>query len=293
MKKLLREPLIHFMLIGVGLFLVFGLIRTPVNDASKRVVVTVDQVEQLAAQFSGTWMRQPNADEMAGLIANHVRDEVYYREAVAMGLDQNDQLIRRRMRQKLEFILEDLTAAEASEEALAAFLRQHPDKFRIEPQVSFRQLYLNPDKHPDMAGDAAEILAQLRAGTAAETLGDRTMVRQDYTLAMQSEIARNFGELFARQVVSLTPGTWMGPFYSGLGGHLVLVTERREGRLPELDEIRATVEREYTVQRREELKDIAYKKLLEGYEVVIQTPATEGDKAGTAIAATRPGETGK
>ena len=278
--RLAREPLVHFLLIGAALFVLFGLTRGQGSRATNRILVNPSQVEQLAAQFSRTWMRPPTKEELAGLIANHVRDEVYYREALAMGLDQNDLIIRRRMRQQLEFILEDLSAEEApSDQALRAFLRQNPDKFRVEPQVSFRQLYLNPDKHRDLAADAKSMLASLSRGAAPELVGDPTMIPFEYTQATPSEIARSFGNEFAAEVVKLPPGNWRGLVYSGLGGHLVLVTDRKEGRLPELAEVRSEVEREYLAQHRQELKDKAYKKLLEGYQVIIEAPKAAGNMA--------------
>ena len=278
LARLFREPLLHFLLIGAALFLLFGLTQGSGSRTTNRIVVSPSQVEELAAQFSRTWMRPPTKDEIAGLIANHVRDEVYYREALAMGLDQNDLIIRRRMRQKLEFLLEDLSAENApSDEALTVFLRKHPEKFRVEPQISFRQLYLNPDKRKDPAADAKSMLASLRKGAAPESVGDPTMIPFEYTQATPSEITRSFGNEFAQEVVQLSPGNWTGPVYSGLGAHLVLVTERKEGRLPELAEVRAEVEREYFAQRRQELKDKAYKKLLEGYQVIIEAPKTAGN----------------
>jgi len=278
--RLAREPLAHFLLIGAALFLFFGLTEGRRGKANNRIVVSPNQVEQLAAQFSRTWMRPPTKEEMAGLIANHVRDEVYYREALAMGLDQNDLIIRRRMRQQLEFILEDLSGEEApSDEALTAFLGEHPEKFRVEPQISFRQLYLNPGKRKDLAADARIMLASLSQGAAPESVGDPTMIPFEFKQATKTEIVRSFGEEFAQEVVKLAPGNWTGPVYSGLGGHLVLVTERTEGRLPVLAEVRALVEREYLAQRRQELKDKAYSKLLEGYQVIIEAPKAAGNVA--------------
>ncbi len=290
-KSLLREPLIHFLLIGAGLFLLFGLTQESGSDAPNRIVVSPSQVEQLAARFKSTWIRPPTEAELAGLIEGYVRDEVYYREALAMGLDQNDPQVRQRMRMKLEFLLEDLTAADApNDEELNAYLRLHPDKFRVEPQVSFRQLYLDPDKHRDLEAAAQSMLARLHGGASPESTGDPTLLQHEYRAATQSDIARSFGQAFARELVALEPGAWTGPLYSGLGGHLVLVTDREEGRLPELDEVRPQVEREYRAQRRQVLKDVAYQKLREGYEVVIAPPATAGGTSGEAIAATRPGE---
>ncbi|MGD8269236.1 MAG: peptidylprolyl isomerase [Desulfobacterales bacterium] len=285
-KKLVREPLVHFLVIGAGLFLVFGLIREPAPEAPNRIVVDAGQVAQLNAQFKRTWMRPPTDAELVGLIENHVRDEVYYREALAMGLDQNDPLIRRRMRQKLEFILEDLSAdSKPSEQELNQFLGQYPDRFRLEAQVSFHQVYLNPDKHGNLETHAARILKDLQAGARPESLGDPTLIGRTFELAPLSVIARSFGDSFAQDIVKLSPGKWTGPLYSGLGGHLVLVTEHRKARMPELTEVRAQVEREYLAQRRRELKDLAYQKLREGYEVVMEPTTTPGNMSDKALAA--------
>ncbi len=286
MKKLWREPLVHFLVIGAGLFLAFDLTQDNRPDAPNRIVVDASQIEQLAAQFKRTWLRPATENELAGLIESHVRDEVYYREALAMGLDQNDPQVRRRMRLKLEFLLEDLTAAEPpGEEVLSGYLEQHPERFRIEPRLSFRQVYLNPDRRRDLAVDAERTLADLRAGVSPETLGDPTMLPYEQTAASLTETARTFGETFAREAMALEPGAWSGPLYSGFGAHLVLVTGRREARLPALAEVRAEVEREYLAQRRQELKDLAYRKLREGYEVIVE-PAKAQAKSDGAVAAT-------
>jgi hypothetical protein len=286
LRKAMREPLVHFLLIGAGLFLMFSFMNGSAGEKPNRIVVSPGQVEQLAANFSRTWMRPPTEDEIAGLVREHVRDEVYYREALSMGLDQNDLLIRRRMRQKMEFILEDLTSEnEPNDQVLMAFLQQHPDEFRQEPWVSFRQVYLNPDNRPNLEADAGIMLADLRAGAKPETLGDPTLVGYEFRPAPQSAIARSFGNAFAHEIVELEPGVWTGPLYSALGGHLVLVTDRRKERLPALAEIRAEVEREYLVQRRRELKDMAYRKILEGYEVVMEQSMVPNYGSGTAAAA--------
>ncbi len=124
-QKIWREPLVHFLLIGALLFILFDLTREESGDPANRILVSENQVEQLAAQFKRTWLRPPTEKELAGLIESHVRDEVYYREAVAMGLDRNDPQVRQRMRLKLEFLLEDLTAEEQPDDGvLEAYLRQ-------------------------------------------------------------------------------------------------------------------------------------------------------------------------
>ena len=284
-KGLWREPLVHFLLIGAALFLVFGATRAPGGKAPNHITVDAGQVEQLRAVFSRTWLRPPTQDELAGLVREHVRDEVYYREAVAMGLDQNDPQIRRRMRQKLEFILEDLSAEPPpGDEVLRAFLRQHAERFGIEPQVSFRQVYLNPGKHKDMTAAAQGMLARLKGGAAPEAVGDPTLMPEAFTQASQFEIERSFGEAFARELLKVAPGAWTGPIPSGVGVHLVLVTERTEGRLPELAEVRRQVEAEYLAQRRQALRDANYQKMLARYQIVIEPAKTAGGAASTTAA---------
>lgn len=282
-KRLWREPLAHFLLIGAALFLFYDLTNEQGSEAPNRIVVDSGQLEQLAANFERTWMRPPTEDELDALVENHVREEVFYREALAMGLDQNDPLVRRRMRMKLEFILEDLSAQDVTDEALTAFLQQHPDKFRTEAQISFKQVFLNPDKRKDLASDAKQLLASLNSGAAPESVGDPTLVPSDYSLATQSEIARSLGERFAEDAIKLKPGDWTGPVYSAYGAHLLKLSERVDEHLPALSDIRALVEREYLVQQRKEQKDLAYQQLREGYQVAIEPVKSAQGSAGEMI----------
>jgi len=295
LKRLLREPLLHFLLIGAGLFLLFEVSQEQIPDAPDRIVVSPGQLEQLQAQFKRTWMREPRQQELDELIKGYVRNEVYYREALALGLDRNDPQVKQRMRLKLEFLLEDLTAEGApSDELLNEFMQQNEERFFIQPQVSFQQLYLNPDKRADFDADAKRILKQLQQGAVVATLGDATMLPHELTQASQNEIRRSFGETFAADVVKLPVGDWSGPIYSQLGVHLVRVSKHTAGYLPELAQVRDQVERDYLAQRRQQLKDKAYEKLREGYEVVIQEAATQkvaGAKfTGGAVAATQADE---
>jgi len=272
LKALVKEPLLHFLLIGVVLFTAFGLKQDGNNEAANRILVSAGQIDQLSAQFERTRLRPPTETELAGLIEGFVRDEVYYREARAMGLDQDDPVVRQRMRLKLEFLLEDLaTEATPDDAQLTEFMQRHPDRFRQEPRLSFTQVYLNPDIRQDPTVDAVAILARLNNGAPPEAEGDRTLVRQEYELAPRFEIARIFGENFAQQIVVLEPGDWIGPLNSGYGGHLVRVTAKQAGRFPDLSEIRKQVEQEYLVEHRRQLKNTTYGKLREGYEIVTES----------------------
>ena len=177
-KSLWREPLVHFLLIGAALFVFYGLTREQGSEAPNRIVMSSGQVEQLAANFKRTWMRPATETELAALIENYVRDEVFYREALAMGLDQSDSVVRQRMRLKLEFLLEDLSSENVTDEVLLGYLREHPDKFRTQAQVSFQQVYLNPDRRADLAMPRRKtMLASLNDGAAKpESLGDPTLL---------------------------------------------------------------------------------------------------------------------
>jgi hypothetical protein len=288
-KRFFSEPLLHFLVIGAALFVFYDLTREQGSDAPNRIVVSSGQVEQLVANFERARMREPTEFELAGLVENHVREEVFYREALAMGLDQNDPMVRRRMGMKLELILEDLSAEAVSDEELAGFLKEHSDQFRTQPQVSFEQVYLNPDKHTDLVAAATTMLDRLNDGVAPESLGDSTLIPYAYTIATQDEIERAMGKQFAREVVGLVPDDdWVGPVYSAFGAHLLQVSDRVDARLPELAEIRAEVERDYLSQRRDELKSLVYEKLRAGYDVTIESSergqGTGGDLATAAEA---------
>ena len=271
--KIIREPLLHFLFLGGGLFLLFNVMNGEMVDKPNRIVVSQGQVALLATNFARTWERPPSDEEMQLLIDNYLLDEVYYREALALGLDEDDNVIRRRLRQKLGFILEDTAALlDPDDKELTAYMDAHAEQFRVQPQVSFRQVYLSMDTRSDIDADASEILARLQAGEDPQLLGDRIMLADAYTLASRDDIKRRFGEGFAHQLMRVTPGDWAGPLTSGFGGHLVLITENKPGRMPELAEVKEEVKREWLLARTEELKQNTFRKLLENYEVVMQEP---------------------
>lgn len=282
-KKLWREPLLHFLLIGFALFLYYDQASENVEAPPKSIHVERGQVQQLASNFRRTWSRPPTPAELDAMVENFVREEVFYREALALGLDQDDPLVKRRMRMKLEFILEDLSAQDYSDGVLEGYLRQNADTFREESRVSFQQVFLNPDQRADLAADAEKILGDLQNGANPDSHGDPTLAQRVYPLTRQSEIARDFGDEFAAELVALPPGDWTGPLYSPFGAHLVKIDEHIETRLPALAEIRDRVLREYQAEQRKLQKDVAYQKLREGYVVTID-PLADTDKTGGNVA---------
>jgi len=270
MLRLLREPLIHFLVLGAVLFLVFDLTGEKDQPGERRIVVTPGQVEQLAGQFSRTWMRPPTPGELNGLVERYVRSEIYYREALAMGLGQDDPYVRNRLALKLEVLLDDLSAeAEPKDEELTRFLDAHAERFAEPARLSFRQVYLNPDRHVDPAAEAQRLLELLRSGADPAVLGDPSMLSSSFDDLGRDEIARQFGEDFAEALVALEPGGWVGPIRSPFGVHLVRVTQRQPARQPALAEIRERVLAEWRDQRRREAREQAYQRLRERYQIVM------------------------
>jgi len=277
MKKFLREPLLHFLLLGAVLFAAYGVLSRGGASEAGRIVVTPGKIENLQASFSRVWQRPASPAELDGLVQDYIREEVLAREAIALGLDRDDTIIRRRLRQKMEFIANDLAApAEPSEAELEEFRAKHPDLFRFEPRFTFRQVYLNADRRGDaLKQDAARLLAELnRSGAEADfqKLGDATLLSPELADVPAGEVVRLLGEEFTRQLAHLPEGRWDGPVTSGYGVHLVRVEARSAGRLPELAEIRAQVAREWADARRREGNERFYRDLLKRYAVTIEQP---------------------
>jgi hypothetical protein len=286
LKRLLREPLVHFLSLGGLLFLYFEW-RGSGGPTSSRIVITPGLVEHLNSGFGRTWQRPPTDAELKGRIDDYVKEEIATREAVGMGLDRDDTIIRRRLRQKLEFLVEDAASSTPPTDAeLEAWLKKHPESFRAEPQLSFRQVYLSPQRRGKAAGtDAQRLLAQLRTkGKDAPTdrLGDASMLPAEQPLGPLREVARSFGDDFAQEVVKIEPGRWSGPVESPYGLHLVLVLERVPAATSPLSEIRPMVEREVLAERRKRDLDALYERLLQKYTVTVDKPKPKPTAAAAA-----------
>lgn len=283
-NRILKEPLVHFLLLGVAIFAAFSLVSG--RDAVPRdaIVVSAGKIEHLGALFERTWRRPATRADLEGLVDDFVREEVAYREGLAAGLDRDDTILRRRIRQKLEFLAEDFASrAEPSHAELAAYLAAHPENFRIESRLAFRQVFLDPEQRGDaLEADARALLGALNGDPDLDAAlqGDRILLEHGYADVSVRDVANLFGARFAAAVVELEPGAWRGPIASGYGVHLVRVDDRTEARVPELDEVRAAVRREWDDARREEALEAFYAELLSRYEVRIEWPeprAQNGD----------------
>jgi hypothetical protein len=285
LKRLLREPLVHFLLLGALLFGWSAWQDGGAAAGSNRIVVTPGVVDYLAAGFSRTWQRPPSDIELKGLIDEHVKEEIAAREAMAMGLDRDDIVIKRRLRQKLEFLLvDDAAAAPPTDAELKAWLDRNPESFRIEPTLAFRQVLLRPERRgASMTADATKLLAKLRASgpeVATQDLGDASMLPAETQLQPLREVANSFGQDFADALMKLAPRQWSGPVESSFGLHLVLVRERTEGAAAELATVRPLVEREVLAERRKAELQALYERMLAKYSVRIDSPKLPSAAAG-------------
>jgi hypothetical protein len=268
--------LLHFLALGAALFGLFSMVAKKDAEAPTKVVVSASQVATLADRFARTWRRPPTEQELQGLIEDYIRDEIFYREGRAAGLDRDDVVIRRRVRQKMEFLAEDMAAAEPSDEELAAYLAANPEPFRTEDRLTFRQIFLSATRRGNaLDGDAREI-AKTLAGTSAPVdqaaIGDPFLLGEEFREMSQGEVARTFGEGFAKQLSAAEPGRWQGPIPSSFGAHFVFVDERAKGSLPPLDAVREAVQREWLNARRIEAEQKLYRTLRDRYQIVVETP---------------------
>jgi hypothetical protein len=279
----LREPLLHFLLLGVGLFALHGWLNDTGALSTKTIVIDRGRIDQLAAGFALLHQRPPMAEELQGLIDDAVKEEIFYREALAQGLDRDDVIVRRRLRQKLEFVSEDVDPVpEPTDAQLQAWLVAHPAQFAIAPRYAFEQVFLDPSKRgASLQADAAGMLLQLRRGPIADVagMGDPLLIAHHIESSSAADVQAQFGASFATALRTLAPGTWQGPIASGYGVHLVRVMARDAGRAPALADVRKDVRAEWMHAQREAANARFYAGLRQQYDVRIALP--EARAAGT------------
>jgi hypothetical protein len=272
LKKLIREPLFHFVLLGAAIFMVYSFLPRHVSEQGT-IVITKGEIAALQSGFFTTWHRQPTQEELEGLVRQRIKQEVYCREAVALGLDKDDIIIQRRLQQKMEFIVNDnAEEAKPSDSELQDFLAKHPDKFKVEPRFTFKQVFLNPDKRgASIKNDATKILYTLnQPGTDFKKSGDYTLLPAELSNATATEISGQFGNEFALQLAQLPKGKWQGPVQSAYGLHLVQISERTDGGTPALSEVQEAVSREWQSEHSHEANEKYYNELLKNYKVTIE-----------------------
>ena len=267
-RALLNEPLVHFLIAGAAVFwLLSG--RAP-DLGERRIVVDKAVVGAMVERFYGSFRRLPTPDETDGMIRDHVADQVYYREALRLGLDQGDEVVVRRMRRKLESLtVADAETTEPSDAQLQALIDRDPARYSDDPRTSFEQIYLGADTPENRAAANARLI-DLRAGRVVSAVPAPLPARLDGARA--GEVSGLFGDEFTLAMRGLPMAQWQGPVASGVGLHLVRVMSRAAPTKPSLATVRQRVSNDWRAAASARARADNYARMLRGYDVVIALP---------------------
>ena len=267
-KKLITEPILVFLFLGTLLFVSYTRATDYIDRKNKQVFVSQTQIALIEESFSKTWNRNPTESEMSALVDNFIMDEIFFKEAVAMGLDKTDPAVKRRLRQIMEMMLDDYTTIYPVEGQLSKYLAENPDKFRSDPRISFRHIYFPMEDKEK----ALKLLPRLQNSKSNPDNypGGLLLIPSQFEDESKMQIKKLFGDIFTQNIFTLETGIWQGPVESSYGWHLVKVSQRIEGVVPDLNEIWDTVEQEWSFARKKEMKEEQYKIMREQYDVMVE-----------------------
>jgi len=286
-RRWMREPLLHFLLLGLVLFGVYAYLHRGRGgiESSKQIALTIDDLRLMDGYFESQWHRPPTPAEFQAMVEDKVREEVLYREGLAMGLDKDDTIVKRRMAQKMQFLAEDVAAAhEPSTAELKAWFDKNTEKFALPGRYSFRHIYFSPDKRGKNAQeDAAQALAKISGqpedSKLAASMGDNFMFQDYYGDRAPSAVAKEFGPQFAVVLEKLKPGSWQGPVESGYGWHLVFVDTVIPGRIPAFEEMEPDVKTAWLAEQKATAWQKAYAGMRSKYTVLLPAAPSEAAQA--------------
>lgn len=281
LRTITRDPLCHFALLGGLLFGVNFLFQGNQPDVGE-IHVSTNRIEHLANIFERRWQRPPSPDELQQLVDDFVREEVLYREGQRLGLDQDDAVIRRRLRMKMELLAKDLVdAIEPGDTVLETYYRNHLDTYTLPARYSFEQIYFNSDERPEVAEDARLVLAKLTAGSDPTTLGDSNLLQHAYKDITGDRIDQLFGSSFVLQLAELEPGQWLGPVTSAYGEHLVRINAFQPANTAPFASIRDDVLRDWQLAEQRKILETQYETLAKNYRITVadmEAVRGKGDK---------------
>ena len=284
-----KEPLVHFLVIGALIFALYSVVNKDEDIVStNKIVVSTADIERLSAGWSAKWNRAPTETELRGLVESYIREEVYYREALALGLDRNDTILRRRLMQKMEFLSNDLADLDTPDEtALNEFFLERRDKYELPARVSFTHIYFSLDKRGAKAvEDGRRVLSELATASPpilrASERGDTLMLQYDFTQETPFEVSRLFGNSFADRLFQLDTNSWQGPIESGYGFHLVRINEKTDSRMPALASVIDKVRTDWMYEQRQKTNKEIYERFKKRYEIVVEEAPKQSGMARTA-----------
>jgi hypothetical protein len=286
MKKLLREPLVHFLVAGTMLFAFYGYTGRNDKPDDPRITVGPTQIQRIQAAWEKQWRRLPTDEELQKLIEQFIQEEVLYREALALGLEKDDTIVRRRLAQKMRFLIQDIADQKQPEDSeLKVFFEENRAHFQTPARISFTHVFFNPDRRGAATmKDARQVLDSLKENDLerAPERGDLFMLNHDYVEISQQEAARLFGGQFAENLFKLRPGSWQGPIRSGYGIHLARVKEYVPARVPSFSEVKDRVHQDYMDRQRRKTNEEALRDLKTRYRIEVDAEAVKqgGSQAG-------------
>jgi peptidyl-prolyl cis-trans isomerase C len=286
MIQWLREPLVQFLLIGVALFLISGALNRGTSQRARGydIALTMDDLRQVHNTFRAQWEREPSPEEMRGLVEQRIREEILYREALQLGLDKDDVIIRRRLAQKMQFLSEDVSAAyEPKSEELKLWYEKNSQRFSLPATITFRHLYFSPDRRGRNARQAAvntlATIASQPEDSKTADLADPFMFQNYYRGRSADQLTKEFGTSFAQAVLQLKPGSWQGPIESGYGWHLIWIESITPGRIPNFEEVERDVKTAWLADQKAQQWQKAYDKMRTKYQVLLPEPPAEPSSA--------------
>lgn len=271
--KLFKEPFFHFVLIGALLFFAYECVNQTSKEAkSDEIYISPGRIKQIAFLFEKTWQRAPSQSELEALVQDYVLEEIYVRAAKEMGIDSDDAIIRRRLRQKVEFLAADFSSLQKPTDAdLQTYLTENPEQFTRNASYHFDQVFINPEHHgEDTDAYIQTALKQLQAGQRVDS--DSAMIPSRYESVSTTQLDSRYGRAFTEQLSSLPLREWVGPIQSGLGQHLVRMEIIEPGSLPDWTEIRDELEAEWQRTKRADLREELNQQLIDAYQITIEWP---------------------
>ncbi len=265
-----REPLVHFLAAGLLVFVLLS--GRPPDAADRRIVVDEPVLEGIVNRYVQSFHRPPTPEEIDGLVQDYVRSEVYYREALRLGLDRDDEVVKKRMRNKMLALSgADAEAAQPDDRDLQALIDQNPSRYAEPPRYTLEQRYMGPDS-PELRATAKAALAGMNTGASPPLPREPVALPGRLEGARLPDLAATFGDEFANALPDAPLGRWVGPIASGFGLHVVKVERLVRGAPPKLEDVRSRVENDWRFAAVRKAQDKAFRALLENYDVVIERP---------------------
>jgi len=274
MTNILKAPLLHFALLGALLFVLYTWLNPNSMERDDQLIISKGEIQHIVNIYENKWKRQPTEKVLKSLLDDYVLTQIYYLEGIKLGFDKNDNQIKRRVRQKMEMISSNIfSALDVKDEALQTYLNDHPQKYVKDTVYSFRQIYVDENKHgSDLKTYLETIIRELRVSDIA--LSDPVMMQDRYENVSSFSVNREFGKGFAKQLDGLTVGQWSEALKSGLGLHFVKLEKKVVSKKPTLDDVRDAVLKDYLHEKRKEMMEKQRQQMLKMYDVVMETNST-------------------